>query len=223
MRPLQRHLLTALLVLLAALVAAGCGGDDDSSGSAARDASATSDTEQAETAAEDGGQADAELEVVLKGVGDKGGLGPEAPAGMRCTKSIPATCTATVECPAAQDDDSPFATSAEVCAWLRTTGLELLTEEVPENEACTMIYGGPATASVTGTVDGTEIDASFSREQGCAIARWDAVSPLWTGELPGEQPAGEETPPAPNATPPDTPTSSTPPEAIDDPPEAFQG
>lgn len=41
--------------------------------------------------------------------------------------------------------------------------------------ACTEIYGGPQTATVTGTVDGTAVDASFSRANGCEIARWDAL------------------------------------------------
>jgi len=39
--------------------------------------------------------------------------------------------------------------------------------------ACTEIYGGPAVAQVSGTFDGTEIDASFARSDGCEIALWD--------------------------------------------------
>jgi hypothetical protein len=45
----------------------------------------------------------------------------------------------------------------------------------PRNTACTQQYGGPQTARVTGTLRGETIDATFSREQGCEIARWDAV------------------------------------------------
>jgi hypothetical protein len=44
---------------------------------------------------------------------------------------------------------------------------------VPERTACTQIYGGPATARVTGTLRGQRVDARFSREDGCQIARWD--------------------------------------------------
>jgi hypothetical protein len=48
-------------------------------------------------------------------------------------------------------------------------------EPVPEMTACTQQYGGPETAHVTGTFRGEPVDARFSREQGCEIARWEAV------------------------------------------------
>jgi hypothetical protein len=44
---------------------------------------------------------------------------------------------------------------------------------VPVGAACTQIYGGPAVARVTGTLGGESVDARFSREDGCQIARWD--------------------------------------------------
>jgi len=40
-----------------------------------------------------------------------------------------------------------------------------------------MIYGGPQTATIVGVLDGTRIDAAFSRQNGCEIARWDALGP----------------------------------------------
>jgi hypothetical protein len=43
---------------------------------------------------------------------------------------------------------------------------------------CTMLYGGPATAHVTGTWAGRPVDARFDRADGCEIARWDALVPL---------------------------------------------
>ena len=39
--------------------------------------------------------------------------------------------------------------------------------------ACTEIYGGPAVAEISGTFNGTEVDASFARSDGCEIALWD--------------------------------------------------
>ncbi|MGJ9414190.1 SSI family serine proteinase inhibitor [Aeromicrobium sp. CF4.19] len=48
-------------------------------------------------------------------------------------------------------------------------------EPVPTDQACTMIQGGPQTATITGTLDGESVDASFDREGGCEIARWDAL------------------------------------------------
>ncbi|MGW0839495.1 SSI family serine proteinase inhibitor [Streptomyces sp. NPDC002787] len=43
---------------------------------------------------------------------------------------------------------------------------------------CTMQYGGPATAYVTGTWAGRRVDARFDRGNGCEIARWDALVPV---------------------------------------------
>ncbi|QFQ98589.1 hypothetical protein F9278_23225 [Streptomyces phaeolivaceus] len=43
---------------------------------------------------------------------------------------------------------------------------------------CTMQYGGPATAHVTGTWAGRPVDARFDRGNGCEIARWDALVPV---------------------------------------------
>jgi hypothetical protein len=43
--------------------------------------------------------------------------------------------------------------------------------------ACTQIYGGPQKARVVGTVAGKSVWATFTRHDGCAIGRWDRVSP----------------------------------------------
>ncbi|MDT0342030.1 SSI family serine proteinase inhibitor [Streptomyces litchfieldiae] len=42
---------------------------------------------------------------------------------------------------------------------------------------CTYMYGGPATATIEGTWAGEPVRATFSRENGCEIARWDALVP----------------------------------------------
>lgn len=44
---------------------------------------------------------------------------------------------------------------------------------VPPDAVCTQIYGGPQTATVTGTLSGKPVEARFSRTDGCQIARWD--------------------------------------------------
>jgi subtilisin inhibitor-like len=49
---------------------------------------------------------------------------------------------------------------------------------VPGNVACTQIYGGDQEARVVGTVQGQEVDALFSRNNGCEIDRWDRLAPL---------------------------------------------
>lgn len=49
---------------------------------------------------------------------------------------------------------------------------------VPRGAACTLQYGGPATAHLTGTWAGRRVDARFDRRDGCEIHRWDALAPL---------------------------------------------
>ncbi|MHC3471233.1 SSI family serine proteinase inhibitor [Streptomyces sp. 7R007] len=57
---------------------------------------------------------------------------------------------------------------------------------VPEGSMCTMQYGGPATAHVTGTWAGRPVNATYDRRDGCEIARWDRMVPL----LPDLRPVG---------------------------------
>ena len=47
--------------------------------------------------------------------------------------------------------------------------------------ACTQQFGGPETATVTGTLHGDEVAARFSRENGCEISRWEKVAELLGG------------------------------------------
>ncbi|MFD4507297.1 SSI family serine proteinase inhibitor [Streptomyces sp. NPDC058457] len=49
---------------------------------------------------------------------------------------------------------------------------------VAPGTACTMLYGGPATAHVTGTWAGRPVDATYDRSNGCEIGRWDRMVPL---------------------------------------------
>lgn len=65
------------------------------------------------------------------------------------------------------------------CATLDEIDQEVLSP-VPPDSACTMIYGGPQTATVTGSLRGEQINAEFSRENGCEIARWDAIVDVLT-------------------------------------------
>ena len=86
---------------------------------------------------------------------------------------------------------------------------DLLLEEPPARQACTMQYGGPEVATVAGTLDGDPVDATFSRQDGCAIARFDAAQALWLDEQPMDGPGGE------------VPPTAGEPEVVDDPPSAF--
>ncbi|MFJ5535411.1 SSI family serine proteinase inhibitor [Streptomyces sp. NPDC093261] len=49
---------------------------------------------------------------------------------------------------------------------------------VPPRALCTMQYGGPATARISGTWAGRPVDARYDRRDGCQVARWDSLVPL---------------------------------------------
>jgi hypothetical protein len=50
---------------------------------------------------------------------------------------------------------------------------------VPEDAICTKIYGGPQTATITGTWNGAPVNATYSRADGCELARWQALAPVF--------------------------------------------
>ena len=253
--PAPKIVALPLLLIVAAAVLVGCGTKEETA--ATVETTATTDRAAGEPTADDGAGAGkvaavtAELAVQITDVGGDKGSDFRVPPTMQCTKSIPATCNTTVECPAAEGDETALA----VCTWLAVEGREALAAVDEPQRACTMIYGGPAVATVTGTLDDEPVDATFSRQDGCAIARFDAASTLWTGEVPGSarpvvDPAPGAGAPAPGGAaagscvvlPPDTPVASDSPagaaddsscaapaappqmepEVISDPPEAFR-
>ena len=54
---------------------------------------------------------------------------------------------------------------------------------VPKDAACTMIYGGPQEALVTGRFRGQSVRARFNRKDGCELARWNRVRFLFPGAV----------------------------------------
>jgi len=76
--------------------------------------------------------------------------------------------------PAGGDHPDP----AAACAALAVAGAEAFGPPDP-NQACTEIYGGPQTATVTGTLAGAPVNSTFSRQNGCEIARWDALTAVF--------------------------------------------
>ena len=67
----------------------------------------------------------------------------------------------------------------DVCAALDVVAPRVF-KPVPEDRVCTMIYGGPATATIRGTY-GVENDlayASFIQQNGCEIGRWNQILPV---------------------------------------------
>ncbi|MCW2955686.1 MAG: putative lipoprotein [Thermoleophilia bacterium] len=223
-RPLASVVLPAVL----ALAVAACGGDSASpAGSTtapdARDVATTPDAEPA-PGAKEAAQATATLDIALANIGGKEALGLPMPE-IACTKSLPATCSATLGCPTAE---GAVPREVAACEWLATDAAR--TVLVPpassdDRQACTMIYGGPETADVTGTLDGTKVAAKLGRQNGCEISRWEQALVLWSTrpKVPAP-PAGGATGSCPPADP-DAPVSSDGPpcpDVISDPPEAFR-
>ncbi|RMI39824.1 SSI family serine proteinase inhibitor [Streptomyces triticirhizae] len=66
--------------------------------------------------------------------------------------------------------------AAEACA--RLGELDAPFASVAEGTVCTFLYGGPATARVTGQWQGERVDAEFNRDNGCEISRWDRLVPV---------------------------------------------
>jgi hypothetical protein len=50
---------------------------------------------------------------------------------------------------------------------------------VPAGTMCSMVYGGPEQALVTGTIGGRKVSARFKRTNGCETARWNRLAFLF--------------------------------------------
>ena len=67
--------------------------------------------------------------------------------------------------------------AAAACTALEKSG-EAALPPVPKDRMCTQQFGGPEKAVVTGTWRGTPVSATFSKTNGCEIARWKALDGL---------------------------------------------
>lgn len=56
---------------------------------------------------------------------------------------------------------------------------------VPKDALCTMQYGGPAGARITGSWQGRTLNASFNKKNGCEITRWQTLEPVLPGASSG--------------------------------------
>jgi len=85
-------------------------------------------------------------------------------------------CESQVECPGAES-----LTAADF-------------EPVPAETACTEIFGGPETATITGNLAGEPVEGEFSRANGCEIERFDRFVPLLQSVFPDYKPGEALTP-----------------------------
>jgi hypothetical protein len=107
---------------------------------------------------------------------DAGGDGGSSDAGTSLTIVVtPAegakTSTYDLTCdPAGGEHPQP----AQACDAIAAGGADIF-EEPPADQTCTQQYGGPQVATITGTYDGKDVEATFSRANGCEIDRWDEL------------------------------------------------
>lgn len=82
--------------------------------------------------------------------------------------------------------ESQHPNPAAACIAIKNNPSILNPVPADKNQVCTqqapaiqggqqMIYGGPQTATVTGVVDGHQVQVSFSQKDGCEIAAWNAA------------------------------------------------
>jgi hypothetical protein len=71
--------------------------------------------------------------------------------------------------------ESQHPDAAAACLALKSNAAILSPAPRPTDQACTMQYGGPQLATVTGVVDGQPVETNFSLRDGCEIATWNAA------------------------------------------------
>jgi hypothetical protein len=74
---------------------------------------------------------------------------------------------------------------AEPCDRDRLDHLRAVTRPPDPERACTMVYGGPEQARVTGTLDGERVDVTIDRSNGCGIAAYEALFAALGRKPPG--------------------------------------
>ncbi len=66
--------------------------------------------------------------------------------------------------------------AADACRRLDALGGPL--GAAPRHEMCSMVYGGPQTARVTGMWRGRRVDERYGRADGCQTSRWRRMEPV---------------------------------------------
>ena len=105
---------------------------------------------------------------------------------------------ATLDIDGGQGDEAARTGSVACESQVDCPGAESLTpadfEPVPAETACTEIFGGPETATITGSLAGEPVEGEFSRANGCEIERFDRFTPLLQSVFPDYKPGEALTP-----------------------------
>ncbi|WP_329367193.1 subtilase-type protease inhibitor [Streptomyces sp. NBC_00669] len=87
----------------------------------------------------------------------------------------PAPDPAPAPAPAPTPVPAPGPDPTTACAHLAEIGGPV--PAVPSGQMCSMIYGGPQSARVTGVWQGQAVRESYRRTNGCEVARWNRMVP----------------------------------------------
>lgn len=104
------------------------------------------------------GQGNAELAIMVK----PSATGTPSNFTLVCVDGVPAA-------------ESQHPDAAAACTALKGNAAILSPAPRPKDQACTMQYGGPQEATVTGVVDGQPVETNFTLRDGCEIALWNAA------------------------------------------------
>jgi hypothetical protein len=104
------------------------------------------------------GQGNAELAIMVK----PSETGTPENFTLVCVDGVPAA-------------ESQHPDAAAACLAVKNNAALLTPTPRPTNQACTMQYGGPQEATVTGVVDGRPVETTFTLRDGCEIADWNAA------------------------------------------------
>ncbi|MET3707231.1 SSI family serine proteinase inhibitor [Arthrobacter sp. UYEF6] len=168
-----------LLAVLAVALLAACTGTPDGTGTSSATPSASASASQGTTAAP---APDTETTVPAPSPSappaPKAGLGAgnaELAIMVKPSPAEPAENYTLVCRDGLPTAESKHPTPEAACAALKNNAALLSPAPRSKDVACTEQYGGPQTATVTGIVDNTPVDAGFARTNGCEIGAWNAA------------------------------------------------
>ncbi|WP_158288257.1 SSI family serine proteinase inhibitor [Streptomyces sp. ICBB 8177] len=72
----------------------------------------------------------------------------------------------------------------------RLDALGGLVGPTPRGQMCSMLYGGPQTAHITGVWRGIPVDQTYDRVDGCQTSRWQRMVPVLPDTPFGTTPVG---------------------------------
>jgi len=104
------------------------------------------------------GQGNAELAIMVK----PSETGTPTNFTLVCQNGVPAA-------------ESQHPNAAAACIAIKNNPSILSPVPAGKKQTCTQQYGGPQVATVTGVVDGHQVQATFTLKDGCEIAAWNAA------------------------------------------------